>query len=114
MTFLQYIENCLSEWPDEVDLEGAYKPTATGYFFPSLIKAHDALQDQDPRDCLKGVVLYEIYTYQFKALRDRFENKYPSGFKKAAIDRQALMAQIRKEILEHHAPELADQLKSFE
>nr|WP_294858733.1 hypothetical protein [uncultured Fluviicola sp.] len=113
MKLLEYIEFCLNEWPDEINMEGAYDLTNNLYFFPNLIQVHDVLQEKD-YDYFWGVVTYEIFKYNFRKLRELFDSNDFSSFRKAEIDRILLKDNILKEVEKINESELFDRLKQFD
>lgn len=111
MKLSEYIELSLNDWPDEIDLEGSYKITENLYFFTKLVEVRDALEKE--HDFFKGVVIYEIFKYQFNELKKKFDQDDLSAFRKSEIDRTLLEYNILKEVQEINDPELIDRLKQF-
>ena len=112
MKLLEYIEFCLSEWPDKINMEGAYKVTNNLYFFPKLIEIHDGLTEKED-DYFEGVIIYEIFKYQFNELKKKFDKDDFSAFRKSEIDRVLLTNNVLKEVHEINDQELIDRLKQF-
>lgn len=113
MRLIEYIESCLNDWPDEISTEGSYKITENLYFFANLIEVHNGLTEKED-DYFEGVVIYEIFKYQFDELKNKFDQNDLSAFRKSEIDRTLLEHNILKEVQEINDPELIDRLKQFE